>query len=1287
MILRISRRIYHVSLYVIGALVLIWAICVSMIRLALPYIDDFREDIENWITVSMGFPVEIQKLNATWEGWTPYISLHNINIFDKTGSTTIADFKSAHVNIDIVDSLVKREFVPTNISISGLDLSLVINKDGSINITEDSEEESSLKNTESTLAVWLLNQKEIKITDSTVYFLNLIKNDKTPLKLTDVTISLVSNNYRTQIDGNASLPAWLGNNISFSLDARGDLLTSEWSGESYIEGKNLSPLAWLARKDEAYANMSSAPGQLKLWSVWKNAKIRNVTGEVNLSNLDLASERNYKIQQLKTNFMVERTTDKGFEMNLNINEFASDFGSWPASSIRYKKHRETDKGDNYQFNVTASYIKLQDYLQIARSFPNIFGQLNTFTQATLEGELQNTKITYNPSLPLFEQFWINTELSSLGYKDLKADIHINGLSGTLGGNIYQGKLALDTDVLNIDVPFQYDYPHSIYELNGDIEWFKNIDEWVIRTDLIQGHSSDFYARLNGNIKIPKDVSDIFADLILNVTEIEIDRVADYLPKSMNEKARDWILKALVSGRVTSADVLLRGNLSEYPYRNHEGQFRAVARVENASLDYHPKWTPVDGIEAEITFDGTGLRVDASAGKIFDANIMSTTAKIANVFGKNQTVEIKGTVNGSTNDAKLLISQSPLSSNILLKEVMSNKSDGLLSLDLSLDIPLYGEKPRVHGKLDLHDNLYESNETGISLNNLDGQIEFTEKTISASGINATYFDREIFLDIRKEEGTSPEFIFTGNADQDFIIGQVNHFFPAFNAHKGFLQDVVEGTCDWQAKIWFGDNNDQSRMRFLQVNSSLSGLKLKLPEPLGKDELPRPLELTTTIGTQEDKQLKINYGDKLVSKFNYDQESGNYRSAHIMYDDNLASSDYNDGLHITGHINHMKITEWIEFLDKIKFNSEAASTSNISINITMDSAEFIQQTFQDITLNLSSEDDWIFIIDSIESSGEIRIPRIKNAGPVNVNLEKLRMKKISGEPGGKYNVNKIPAMDIRVLDFQYDDINLGELVARASKMENGINIEQFSFTQPDFEITGDGIWNAINDQDQSRFNIQIHASRFSKMLGVFNYNVTTVEGAETNIEIDANWSGAPMEFSFAALNGTIQMEINKGEFLDFDPAAGRLFGLLSIQTLPRRLSLDFSDIFSKGLVFDQIIGNFNIESGNAYTNNLVLTGPQADIAVSGRTGLANKDYDQIITVIPQVADTLPVASALFGPIGLGVGAVIFLAGELFDSIPNQIDKLLRYQYTVTGSWDEPVVEKYKKFTPEKEVPQKG
>lgn len=161
---------------------------------------------------------------------------------------------------------------------------------------------------------------------------------------------------------------------------------------------------------------------------------------------------------------------------------------------------------------------------------------------------------------------------------------------------------------------------------------------------------------------------------------------------------------------------------------------------------------------------------------------------------------------------------------------------------------------------------------------------------------------------------------------------------------------------------------------------------------------------------------------------------------------------------------------------------------------------------------------------------------------------------------------------------------------------------------------------------------------------------------------------MQFSLDKLNGDLSLDIRNGQLLELSPGAGRVFGLLSLQTLPRRLTLDFSDVFKKGFTFDRIKGSFLLERGDAYTTNLYLEGPAARIDISGRTGLSVKDYDQLVTVTPHVTASLPLAGALVG--GPVAGGVLYAIDKLFKTT---IDKISQVQYTITGNWDEPRVVK--------------
>jgi uncharacterized protein YhdP len=192
----------------------------------------------------------------------------------------------------------------------------------------------------------------------------------------------------------------------------------------------------------------------------------------------------------------------------------------------------------------------------------------------------------------------------------------------------------------------------------------------------------------------------------------------------------------------------------------------------------------------------------------------------------------------------------------------------------------------------------------------------------------------------------------------------------------------------------------------------------------------------------------------------------------------------------------------------------------------------------------------------------------------------------------------------------------------------------------------------------------------MLAAFG-SAGSVSGGETQGTIDANWSGSPAEFALAKLEGNVALQIGKGRLLNVEAGAGRLFGLLNITGLRRRLTLDFSDVFAKGFAFDSIDGKLKLQDGDAYTDDLVIDGPAARIEVSGRTGLAKRDYDQLVTVIPHAQSTLPLAGAIAG--GPAVGAALLLADKLLGRQMEGLTSFTRYQYTVTGGWDEPT------FTP--------
>jgi uncharacterized protein YhdP len=142
---------------------------------------------------------------------------------------------------------------------------------------------------------------------------------------------------------------------------------------------------------------------------------------------------------------------------------------------------------------------------------------------------------------------------------------------------------------------------------------------------------------------------------------------------------------------------------------------------------------------------------------------------------------------------------------------------------------------------------------------------------------------------------------------------------------------------------------------------------------------------------------------------------------------------------------------------------------------------------------------------------------------------------------------------------------------------------------------------------------------------------------------------------------------GRFMDIDPGVGRVMGLLNIAAIQRRLTLDFSDLFKKGLGFDSVTGHFDLQAGVVRTQDLRIQGPSGVIDITGRTDVVAQEFDQVVTVTPSLGSTLPIAGAVVG--GPVVGAALLVVQGL---VGKQVDQIGAVRYAVRGPWSEPDIE---------------
>src|SRR5690606_4707899 len=289
-----------------------------------------------------------------------------------------------------------------------------------------------------------------------------------------------------------------------------------------------------------------------------------------------------------------------------------------------------------------------------------------------------------------------------------------------------------------------------------------------------------------------------------------------------------------------------------------------------------------------------------------------------------------------------------------------------------------------------------------------------------------------------------------------------------------------------------------------------------------------------------------------------------------------------------------------------------------------------------------------------------------------MHRLRLMPAGGdEHDSGMDPRRLPGLKLSAQEFAIGNRRFGVLQADVQADPLGLRLVSFDATASSFTVHGSGGWFNGSSGPTTRLAFSLASGDLAAALSELDFD-PVAEGELAQLTASLHWRGGPGAECMRSLNGDIALRIEEGSMLDLEPGAGRVMGLMSITALPRRLALDFRDVFNRGLVFDEITGDFLIVDGNAYTDNLKLTGPVAEIGIVGRTGLQEHDYEQQAVVTAEPGKMLPTVGGLLA--GPGVGAALLIFTQIFKE---PLKGIGRASYCVTGTWEQPSVER---LTPE-------
>jgi uncharacterized protein YhdP len=270
-----------------------------------------------------------------------------------------------------------------------------------------------------------------------------------------------------------------------------------------------------------------------------------------------------------------------------------------------------------------------------------------------------------------------------------------------------------------------------------------------------------------------------------------------------------------------------------------------------------------------------------------------------------------------------------------------------------------------------------------------------------------------------------------------------------------------------------------------------------------------------------------------------------------------------------------------------------------------------------------------------------------------------------------IDRWPELDIAADSFVSKGRDLGALAVVAQPRGNEWRIEKLSLSNDAGRLDANGAWLNVGKQQQTRLEVSLDVNDASAFLARMG-KPDPIKGAPTTLSGQLAWAGSPTEFDYPTLNGSFRIVVGSGRFTKIDPGIGKLLCVLSLQALPRRISLDFQDVFSEGFAFDQITGDIKVANGVMHTDNLRLVGPAAKVDIAGEADLAKETERLSVHVQPSLSGGVSAGAALLFLANPLVGAAVGAGSLLAQSVlKDPLEQFFSYQYTVTGSWSDPVV----------------
>jgi uncharacterized protein (TIGR02099 family) len=1225
----------------------------------LPDIERYREPLVAAMSRGIGLPVKVGAIRAGWLGLRPQIGLSDVRIYDAQGREALA--LPSIENVVAWRSLLHGELRLHSMVIEGPRLGVRRDAAGDFFVA-GLKLEKPRDPAGGGFGAWLAGQGEIVVRNAELEWRDELRGAP-PLVLSGLNVQLEASAASLALGLTARPPAELGSSVELRalVDARG-LQRGEWSARVFAQVGHTDLAAWRAWVDYPF-NVRQGQGALRFWSSIERGEVKEFTADLALA--DVRASLGDVLTPLELVSVQGRVS-----------------GRWLADGIEFsgrglalvmERGPEIPKTD-FQIawrpqaggTLGASVIDLEAIRDLVGSLPVPPQLSRSIEQLAPQGRLTDFRLEWSGPFDAPTRVGVRTRFAELALRARDSFPGFSGLSGTLEAGLDKGKLSLSSRKLVLELPGVFPEPRiALDSLAGQAEWERDgaggLTVRIGSLTFANAHASgNVYGSYTRRGEGPGSI-----DLSGVLNRADARHVGRYLPTILQGTARTWLTSSLIAGEASDVRVRIRGDLRQFPFVDPAtGQFQVTARVEKGVLDYAAGWPRIEDIVGELNFERDRMEIVGRSGSILGAQLSNVRVAMPSLGARERHVQVSGQADGQSAQFLQFIQSSPL------RETAGRFTDDIKAagrgkLRLKLDLPL-AELPKTRAAGDYE---FAANEVSVlpglpPIEAASGRVAFGESGFTLHDVRGRVLGGSVAISGGTRAGRGVEVLARGDASVE-----------AARALAGSMRDHPLGKHLSGTFGYFLTVRAQDGAARVTFESPLRGLESTLPAPLAKgaaESLPLRVEVNPVAKGERDR-ISVTLGALARAEVQRRRQGGTMvaqRTAVWLNPEREQPIRLPErpGTLVYGSLASFDLDRWLPLA-----GGDGEGSETVSLEMKFGTLDAFGRRLSNVGLRASAAAaGWSANVNADELAGDVSY----RARPEPTVIARLSHFSIpadtpGAEPRPAARPGDLPALDLVADEFTFRGKRLGRFQLIARRAGKDWRIDSASMINPDASLTGSGLWRAEPSRTEVQFDIEAaDAGSFLARVG----QPGMVKGGRTRVRGSLAWQGDPATLDFPTLGGEVQMQSENGQFLEIEPGLGKLIGLMSLQALPRRVTLDFRDVFSKGFQFDRIASSAQVDSGVVRLREFRMRGSAADVEMSGEADLAHETQDLRVRILPSLSDSASLGVALVNPVA-GVAAVI--AQRI---LKNPLGHLFAFDYTVTGSWGDPKVVKILPPTPE-------